>query len=154
MSTPMSTPMSKRRTFSAPARTPWARGSPWRAVAAAASVALGSVGAIAATRNGLPVVFGILAGAVAGGLGVLALPSLPTRRVLIVLLGLGGLAAVRHASFSGADTSVFLVCWAGATIVALVLADRAGAEEVAPLAHGAPLAPRAPETVRVSVAIA
>jgi transglutaminase-like putative cysteine protease len=112
------------------------------------------VGAIAASRNGVAIPLGVAAGAVAGLLGILALPSLPTRRVLIVLLGLGGLAAVRHASFSGTDTSTFLVCWAGATIVALVLADRAGAEEVEALAHGAPLAPRAGETVRVSVALA
>ncbi len=135
-------------------RTPWARGSPWRAVAAAAAIALGSVGAIAATRNGLPIAVGAAAGSVAGALGILALPSLPTRRVLIVLLGLGGLAAVRHASFSGTDTSTFLVCWAGATIVALLLADRATAEEVAPLEGGTPFAPRAGEMVRVSIAIA
>jgi transglutaminase-like putative cysteine protease len=145
--------MSEIRAAGFPTRTPWARGSPWRAVAGAAAIALGAVGAIAATRNGLPVVFGMIAGAVAGALGILALPSLPTRRVLIVLLGLGGLAAVRHASFAGTDTSAFLVCWAGATIVALVLADRAGAEEVKPLARGTQLAPRAGETVRVSVAI-
>jgi transglutaminase-like putative cysteine protease len=135
-------------------RTPWVRGSPWRPVAGATAVALGSVGGIAASRNGVSIPFGIFAGAVAGLLGVLALPSLPTRRVLIVLLGLGGLAAVRHASFAGTDTSTFLVCWAGATIVALVLADRASAEEVEPLAPGAPLAPRAVETMRVSVALA
>jgi transglutaminase-like putative cysteine protease len=82
------------------------------------------------------------------------LPSLPTRRVLVVLLGLGGLAAVRHASFSGTDTSTLLVWWAAATIVALVLADRATAEEAAPLEDGTPLASRGAETVRVSVAIA
>jgi transglutaminase-like putative cysteine protease len=140
--------------FRAPPRTPWARGSPWRAVAVTTSIALGSVGAIAATRNGLPIVVGVMAGSIAGLLGILALPSLPTRRVLIVLLGLGGLAAVRHASFSGTDTSTYLVCWAGATIVALVLADRAAAEEAAPLDHGTPLPSRAAETVRASVAIA
>ena len=72
-------------------------------------------------------------------LGVFALPSLLTRRVVIVLLGLGGLGALRHASFSGADT-VRSCCWAGATLVALLLADRADAEEVTPLANGAPLA--------------
>jgi transglutaminase-like putative cysteine protease len=98
--------------------------------------------------------FGVFAGAVAGLLGILALPSLPTRRVLIVLLGLGGLAAVRHASFSGRDTSIYLVCWAGATIVALVLADRAAAEEVAPLESGTPFAARAGEVLRVSIVIA
>src|SRR5207237_182514 len=73
------------------------------------------------------------------------------RRVLGALRALGGPAAVRHASVSGPDTSTYLVLGAGATIVALVLAERAGAEELAPLAHGTQLAPRAGETVRVSV---
>jgi transglutaminase-like putative cysteine protease len=140
--------------FSPPARTPWARGSPWRPVAAAAAVALGAVGAIAASRIGFPLAVGAGAGAFAGALGSLALPSLPTRRVVVVLLGLGGLAAVRHASFTGSDTSALLVCWSLATLVALVLADRADAEDVAPLDSGSPLPPRTGETVRVSVAIA
>jgi transglutaminase-like putative cysteine protease/predicted secreted protein len=135
-------------------RTPWMRGSAWRGVALAAAIALGSVGAIAATRNGLPIAVGVLAGSIAGALGILALPSIPTRRVLVVLLGLGGLAAVRHASFPGADTSTFLVCWAGAMIAALVLADRASAEEIEPLEGGTPLAPRSSELLRNSVAIA
>ncbi len=142
--------MSERR----PARTPWVRGSPWRPVAAATAVGLGSVGAIAATRNGMPIALGMLAGSVAGALGILALPSLPTRRVLIILLGLGGLAAVRHASFSGRDTSTFLVFWAAASVVALVLADRATAEEIEPLEHGTPLPSRLTEMLRVSVAVA
>jgi transglutaminase-like putative cysteine protease len=135
-------------------RTPWARGSAWRGVALATAISLGSVGAIAATRNGLPIAAGVLAGSIAGALGILALPSIPTRRVLVVLLGLGGLAAVRHASFPGADTSTFLVCWAGATIAALVLADRASTEEIDPLEGGTPLAARASETLRSSIAIA
>ena len=85
---------------------------------------------------------GALAGATAALLGVLALPSLPTRRVVVVLLGLGGLGALRHASFVGSDTSPLLVCWAAATLVALLLVDRADAEQVQPLPHGAPLARR------------
>src|SRR5947209_5472571 len=101
--------MSQRR------RTAWARGSPWRAGAAAVGLAAG--GAIAASRIGIPRVAGAGAGALAGALGSLALPSWPTRRVVVVLLGLGGLAAVRHASLTGSDTSMLLVCWSVATLV-------------------------------------
>ena len=89
---------------------------------------------------GFPLAVGALAGAVAALLGVFALPSLSTRRVVVVLLGLGGLGALRHASFSGSDTSPLLVCWAAATLVALLLVDRTGAEQSQPLPRGAPLA--------------
>lgn len=135
-------------------RTPWVRGSPWRAVAVPAAIALASVGAIAASRAGLPLFAGATAGALAALLGILALPSLPTRRVVIVLLGLGGIAALRHASFSGSGTGALLVLWAGATLVALIFTDRAEAEEVAPLVPGAPFASRTAETLRFAVVIA
>ena len=48
----------------------------------------------------------------------------------VLLLGLGGLGALRHASFAGADASWLLVIWAAATMLALVLVDRADAETV------------------------
>ncbi len=139
---------------SKPVRTPWAAGSSWRIVAACTAVALAAVGAIAASGVGLSPLAGATAGAVAGLLGTLALPSFPTRRVVTVLLGAGGLAAVRHASFARSDTSWLLVLWAGATLVALVVADRAGAEEVEMLPRGAPLAGRAGEVARFSLALA
>src|SRR5207344_684302 len=97
----------------------WAPGSPWLVVAVPVAIALGAVGAIASRRNDWPIGLGALAGATAGALGVLALPSVPTRRVVVVLLGLGGLGALRHASSAGSDTSPLLVVWAGATLVAL-----------------------------------
>ena len=131
----------------------WARGSPWLIVAVPVAIALGAVGAIASKRNGWPVGAGAVAGAVAGALGVLALPSIPTRRVVVVLLGLGGLGALRHASFAGSDTSPLLVCWAAATLVALLLVDRAEAEQMKPLPGGERLARRGGETARVAVAI-
>ena len=131
----------------------WARGSPWLIVAVPVAIALGAVGAIASKRNGWPVGVGAVAGAVAGALGVLALPSIPTRRVVVVLLGLGGLGALRHASFAGSDTSPLLVCWAAATLVALLLVDRAEAEQMKPLPGGERLARRGGETARVAVAI-
>ena len=56
-------------------------------------------------------------GALAAMLGVLALPSIPTRRATVALLGLGGLAALRHASFAGTDRSWLLVIWAAAMLV-------------------------------------
>ena len=132
----------------------WQPGSPWRIVAVPVAIALGAVGAIAASRAGWPLALGALAGAVAALLGVLALPSFSTRRVVVLLLGMGGLGALRHASFAGSDTSPLLVCWAGATLVALLLVDRADAESVRPLPQGAPLARRGGETTRVAVGIA
>jgi transglutaminase-like putative cysteine protease len=126
----------------------------WRIVAVPVAIALAAVGAIAASRVGFPLAFGAMAGAAAALLGVFALPSLSTRRVVVVLLGVGGLGALRHASFSGTDTSVLLVCWAAATLVALLLVDRAASEQVRPLAHGAPLPSRTAEVARAAIATA
>jgi transglutaminase-like putative cysteine protease len=132
----------------------WTRGSPWRVVAVPVTIALAAVGAIAASRVGIPLAVGALAGGTAALLGVFALPSLSTRRVVVVLLGLAGLGALRHASYSGSDTSPLLLCWAAATLVALLLVDRTGAEQVKPLALGAPLARRSGEVFRLSVTTA
>jgi transglutaminase-like putative cysteine protease len=123
----------------------------YHVVALPAAIALGSVGAIAAGHADLPWVLGALAGAVAAVLGVLALPSVPTRRATVVLLGLGGLAALRHASFAGDDRSVLLVVWAAATMFTLVMVDRADAEMVPALDGGAPLPSRLGETARVGL---
>ena len=127
---------------------------PYRIVALPAAIALGAVGGIAAEHANVPFVFGALAGAAAGVLGVLALPSIPTRRATVVLLGLGGLAALRHASFAGADRSWLLVVWAAATMLTLVLVDRADAETVPALDGGAALPSRLGETARVGGIIA
>ncbi len=126
----------------------------YRIVAIPAALALGSVGGIAAERSHFPWFLGALAGALAAALGVLALPSIPTRRATVVLLGLGGLAALRHASYAGFDRSWLLVLWASATMLTLVLVDRADAEVVPELAGGAPLRRRLPETARVGGVIA
>jgi transglutaminase-like putative cysteine protease len=125
----------------------------YRIVAVPASVALGAVGAIAAQHANLPWILGALAGTVAAVLGVLALPSIPTRRATVVLLGLGGLAALRHASFAGTDRSWLLVVWAAATMLTLVLVDRADAEMVPALDGGAPLPSRLGETARVGALV-
>ena len=82
-----------------------------------------------------------------------ALPSLPTRRVVVVLLGLGGLGALRHASYTGDDTSALLIVWALATLIALLLVDRAVIERVPTLVSGAPLEGRGREIARMAVAI-
>lgn len=125
----------------------------YRVVAVPAAVALGAVGAIAAQHANVPWILGALAGAVAAMLGVLALPSIPTRRATVVLLGLGGLAALRHASFAGHDWSGLLVIWAAATMLTLVLVDRADAEMVPELDGGSPLPSRARETARVGALV-
>ena len=125
----------------------------YRIVAVPAAVALGAVGAIAADHAGLPWIVGAFAGAIAAALGVLALPSIPTRRATVVLLGLGGLAALRHASFAGNDRSWLLVLWAAATMLTLVMVDRADAEMVPALEGGAPLPSRMAETARVGALV-
>src|SRR5262245_35400869 len=117
--------MSERREPGIPASSERRGVAPsYRIVAVPAAVALGAVGAIAAEHANVPWILGATAGALAAVLGVLALPSIPTRRATIVLLGLGGLAALRHASFAGDDRSGLLVIWAGATMHRLVVVDR------------------------------
>ncbi len=123
-------------------------------VAIPAAIALGAIGAIAADRVHLPMVLGFAGGALAAALTVLALPSLPTRRATVLLLGIGGLGALRHASYTGPDHSLWLVIWAAATLVALVLVDRADAESAPALRDGRPLPARGRETARVVAIIA
>ena len=120
----------------------------FRAVAIPAAIALAAIGGIAAERVHLPWIVGAAGGALAALLTVLALPSLPTRRVTVVLLGVGGLGALRHASFAGTNRSWLLIVWAAATMVTLVLVDRVDAETMPALAGGRPLAPRGSESAR------
>ncbi len=68
------------------------------------------------------------------------------------MLGLAGLGALRHAALPTTD-STLIVLWAGATLVALVLVDRAQAERIPQLAHGRPFAPRVPEALRVAALV-
>ncbi len=134
-------------------RDPGAPGSPWRPVAVVSAIALGAIGAAAAPRLGFPAALGAVAGGLAAILAVVALPSLPTRRVAVVMLGLAGLGALRHAALPTTD-STLIVLWAGATLVALVLVDRAQAERIPQLAQGHALAPRVPEALRVAALVA
>jgi transglutaminase-like putative cysteine protease len=134
-------------------RRPAAPGSPWRPVAVLSAVALGAIGAAAAPRLGLPAAFGGLAGGLAAVLAVLALPSFPTRRAAVLMLGIAGLGALRHAALPTTD-SLLIVVWAGATIGALVLIDRADAEHVSALPGGRRLAPRGPEAARLGAIVA
>jgi transglutaminase-like putative cysteine protease len=127
-------------------------GSPWRPVAVASAIALGAIGAAAAPRLGLPVTLGALAGGLAAVLAVLALPSFPTRRAAVLMLGVAGLGALRHAALPTTD-SVLLVLWAAATVAALVLVDRADAEHVRSLPRGRTLPPRLAEAGRVGAVI-
>jgi transglutaminase-like putative cysteine protease len=125
-----------------------------RVVAVPAAVAIGAIGALAADRVGLPAVLGFGGGALAAVLTVLALPSLPTRRATVVLLGVGGFGALRHAAHAGSDRAVLLALWSIGTLAALLLLDRAEAETAAPLHGGTPLAGRLRETARAAAVIA
>jgi transglutaminase-like putative cysteine protease len=126
----------------------------FRLVAIPAGIALGAIGAIAAERLHLPAILGFAGGALAAALSVLALPSIPTRRATVLLLGVGGLGALRHAAFPGRDGMWLLGIWAAGTLVALVLVDRADAEAVPALEAGAPMRPRTREVMRVSAVLA
>jgi transglutaminase-like putative cysteine protease len=128
------------------------RDAPWRAVAVVSAVALGAVGAAAAPRLDVPVLVGAAVGGLVALLAVLALPSLPSRPVAVVLLGIAGLAALRHAALPATD-STLIVLWAGATLLALVLIDRAQAEHTPELTGGRKLGPRLPEAIRVATLI-
>ncbi len=141
-------PRAARRT-----RDPAARGSPWRSVAVVTAVALACSGIVSADRAGFPRVVGAAAGATAALLGVLALPSFPTRRIALALLAFGGLAAARHAALPGVDVNV-LVVWAIATLFALLLVDRAQSDEASPLPGSAPPPGRAGEVLRVGAVLA
>jgi hypothetical protein len=115
-------------------------------------VSLGAVGAIAGPLLGVGVVLGGALAALAGALGVLALPSIPTRRVTILLLGVAGVGALRHAAIPSTDSTLIVVFAAG-MLLALVLADRADGEAVPAMAGAPPLERRWGEAARASVAI-
>jgi transglutaminase-like putative cysteine protease len=124
-----------------------------RIVAFPVAIALGAIGAIAAGHAHIPEILGFGAGAGAALLTVLALPSLPTRRATVVVLGAGGLGALRHASYNGSDRSTWLLVWAVATLVSLVMLDRADAEATGAMPGGAPLPRRGREITRVTAVI-
>jgi transglutaminase-like putative cysteine protease len=126
----------------------------FRLVAIPAGLALGAIGTIAAERLHLPVILGFAGGMLAAALSVLALPSIPTRRATVLLLGVGGLGALRHAAYPGRDRAWLLGIWAVGTLVALVLVDRAEAEAVPALEGGAPLPSRSGEVMRASAVLA
>jgi hypothetical protein len=128
--------------------------APFRIVAIPAAVALGAVGAIAADRANWPPIVGALAGALAACLTVLALPSVPTRRATVLLLGVGGLVALRQAGIPGTDSARLLVLWAIGTLLTMLLVDRADAETSSPLPGGRPLANRGAETARAATLLA
>jgi transglutaminase-like putative cysteine protease len=127
---------------------------PFRIVAIPAAIALGAIGAIAADRVGWPPLVGAAGGALAAVLTVLALPSVPTRRATVLLLGVGGLGALRHAAVPGANSAPLLVLWAIGTLVTMLLVDRADAETAPALPGGTPLPNRAVETTRLTVLLA
>ena len=126
---------------------------PFRIVAIPAAVALAAIGAIAAERAHWPAIVGAAAGALAAILTVLALPSVSTRRATVLLLGVGGLGALRHAAVPGTNSGYLLVLWAGGTLCTMLLVDRAETETTAPLAGGARLASRGGEATRNAIVV-
>ncbi|MFM8236953.1 MAG: transglutaminaseTgpA domain-containing protein [Actinomycetota bacterium] len=123
------------------------------AVAIPAAMALGAVGAMAAERMGVSSLLGIGAGSLAALLTVLALPSVPTRRSVVLLLVAGGLGVLRHASGSSPHRSALLVVWAAASLVTLVVLERLGAESMPTVAGARPFATRGREVLRASVLV-
>ncbi|HEY5011260.1 MAG TPA: transglutaminaseTgpA domain-containing protein [Acidimicrobiia bacterium] len=126
--------------------------STWGWVAAACAAALSAAGGLAATGTGHSPAFGAALGAIAALLAVLALPSLPTRTAASLILALGGVVVVRHVRQPG--TGLVLVgVWALATLLALVLIDRADLDERPRLAGGPALPSIAGETVKAMAAL-
>ncbi len=109
--------------------------STWGLVAVACAVALGVSGALAAEGTGHRAVYGAGLGALAALLAVLALPSVPTRTAASLIVVLGGVVVARHARQPGTSLAL-VVAWAVATLVALVLIDRADLDERPRLAAG------------------
>jgi transglutaminase-like putative cysteine protease len=112
--------------------------STWGWVALACAAALASSGGLAATGTGHSPVIGAALGASAALLAVLALPSLPTRTTASLVLVLGGVVVVRHVRRPGTGLALVAV-WALATLLALVLIDRADLDERPRLTAGPPL---------------
>ncbi|HEX4490631.1 MAG TPA: DUF3488 and transglutaminase-like domain-containing protein [Acidimicrobiia bacterium] len=112
--------------------------STWGWVAGACAASLGTAGALAASGTGHNAYAGAALGIVAALLAVLALPSLPTRSTAAVILALGGVVVVRHVRRPGAGLLLVGV-WAFATLVALVLIDRADLDDRPRLSGGSPV---------------
>ena len=108
---------------------------------------------MAATGTGHAPALGAALGATAALLAVLALPSLPTRIPASLILALGGVVVVRHVRQPGAGLALIAV-WAMATLLALVLIDRADLDERPRLNSGPPLPRLAGETARSMVVLA
>ncbi len=115
------------------------------ALAAAAVCSLGAVGMMGAHQNGFSPLIGFAAGALAGVLATLALPSVPTRWSALACIAAGGLLIVRFVGKAGVETPQ-LVMWGAGAVALLVLADRLDLDgRVAPLpASAATPAPAAP----------
>jgi transglutaminase-like putative cysteine protease len=127
--------------------------STWGWVALACAASLGTAGALAASGTGHNPVAGAVLGVLAALLAVLALPSIPTRASAAVILALGGVVVVRHVRRPGAGLLLVGV-WALATLVALVLVDRADVDDRPRLSGGSPLPVLGREVVAATAILA
>lgn len=126
--------------------------STWGWVALVCATALAAAGALAATATGHPAELGAGLGAISALLAVLALPSMPTRIPASLILALGGVIVVRHVRQPGTGL-VPVAVWALATLLALVLIDRADLDERPRLTAGPRLPVLAGEATRSMVVL-
>ncbi len=99
---------------------------PWGVVAVMLGVAMGSAITIGTDHASLPRPIGFVAGFLVAALGVGALPSLPTRSVVAVILALGGMVMIRHLQIGSSDGALVLAFLVGG-VIALMLSERANA---------------------------
>ncbi len=92
-------------------------------LAVATSWMLAAVGLLGARQNGYPALLGVAAGFVAGGLAVLALPSVPTRLSTLACVAASGLLMVRFVG-KGAVDVVLVAMWGAGVVAVLVLTQR------------------------------
>jgi transglutaminase-like putative cysteine protease len=126
-------------------------GPGWHLVAALTACSVGYAGLLGAERAGLSPVVGFLGGAVAGGLAVLALPSVPTRVATAVILGLGGIVVSRHAALGATDVRQ-IGAWVVLTVLALLALARVDHDDLTP-ARGAPPSPSLASDVGVHAVV-
>lgn len=113
---------------------------PWllAATAMATAVCAGSAGALAVSRRGGSATFGLAAGAGAGALAVLGLPSISVRLVGRVLLAVSAAVLIRFGALSGSltDGSQAVLAWVVGAVAVFVVTDRIGTDAQPGLGEG------------------
>lgn len=97
---------------------------PWGTVAIALSATMTAAVMLGTDRAGLPRIVAIGAGLFVGLLSVAALPSIPTRLVVVAVLAMGGFVTARHARLPGTN-GLLVLAWVAGAVVTLLLTERA-----------------------------